>query len=250
MFERIGRGGLRMFLAAAAIFVIGAGVAWAAIPGGSGVINGCYEKRTGILRVIDVEAGKRCLSIETPISWSQQGPQGEPGPQGERGVQGEQGLPGERGADGARGPQGEAGPPGATGTPGAQGSVGPKGDTGAQGLQGPPGANGRDGAQGPRGDIGPQGPAGPPGPVTRFEERIVKGTGGRVVVKCSQGESVVGGGHVLAAGDPARYHVSSNRPVRFLTGISGWEISYEYEAFDPKDPAVEVYAFAICASSG
>jgi hypothetical protein len=41
MIERIGKGGLRVFLAAAAIFVVGAGVAWAAIPGSNGVINGC-----------------------------------------------------------------------------------------------------------------------------------------------------------------------------------------------------------------
>lgn len=44
MIERLGKRGLRMFLGAAAIFVIGAGVAWAAIPGSSGVINGSTRK--------------------------------------------------------------------------------------------------------------------------------------------------------------------------------------------------------------
>lgn len=98
-----------MFLGAAAIFVIGAGVAWAAIPGSGGVINGCYEKRTGILRVIDVEAGKACLSFETPISWSQRGPQGDPGVAG---------------AQGPEGPQGPQGPPGPPGPPGELGALG------------------------------------------------------------------------------------------------------------------------------
>ena len=54
---------------------VGAGVAYATIPAsGSGVISGCYEKRTGILRVIDAEAGKKCTQYETPISWNQGGP--------------------------------------------------------------------------------------------------------------------------------------------------------------------------------
>jgi polyhydroxyalkanoate synthesis regulator phasin len=46
------------------------GVASATIPAG-GLINGCYEKRTGLLRVIDAEAGKTCITkYETPISWN------------------------------------------------------------------------------------------------------------------------------------------------------------------------------------
>ena len=123
MIERLGKRGLQMLLGAAAIFVIGAGVAWAAIPGSSGVINGCYEKRPGILRVIDVEAGRACLSIETPISWSQRGPQGERGLQGERGAQGEQGLQGEQGIQGTQGLQGERGPQGLTGATGPPGGL-------------------------------------------------------------------------------------------------------------------------------
>jgi hypothetical protein len=129
MIARLGKRGLRMFLGAAAIFVIAAGVAWAAIPGSSGTINGCYEKRTGILRVIDAEAGKSCLSFETPISWNQRGPQGERGLQGERGAQGERGLRGERGADGARGPQGEQGLQGLQGLQGESGQLGLAGQT-------------------------------------------------------------------------------------------------------------------------
>lgn len=82
---------LLMLIGACAVFVAAAGLAGAAIPGSTGVVNGCYEKRTGLLRVIDAEAGKRCLSIETPIAWNQQG------------------LPGERGAEGPPGPKGDAG---------------------------------------------------------------------------------------------------------------------------------------------
>jgi hypothetical protein len=55
-------------------------VALAAIPGAGGVITGCYDKRTGALRVIDSDAGQKCTSKETQLPWNQtgiQGPQGE-----------------------------------------------------------------------------------------------------------------------------------------------------------------------------
>jgi hypothetical protein len=151
MIETLRKRGLRMLLGATAIFVIGAGVAWAAIPGSNGVINGCYEKRTGILRVIDVEAGKQCLSFETPISWNQQGRQGDVGATGATGPAGPQG---ERGATGSQGPEGARGAPG---------QPGPQGEQGAAGLQGP------QGSQGPQGEQGRQGPAGPPGEIGSIE---------------------------------------------------------------------------------
>lgn len=101
--------------AAAAAALAGATVAaaaYATIPGSSGAINGCYEKRTGIVRVIDAEAGKSCLSFETPISWNQRGEKGDPGPQGPAGVAGADGAPGPQGL---KGEAGEPGPPGAPG---------------------------------------------------------------------------------------------------------------------------------------
>ena len=58
-------------LAVVALAGTAGGVAYATIPGSSGTINGCYEKRTGILRVIDSDAGAKCTSYETPISWNQ-----------------------------------------------------------------------------------------------------------------------------------------------------------------------------------
>src|SRR3954452_23467193 len=90
----------------------------AAIPNSTGVINGCYQKNVGNLRVIDPSAGDSCRPSEIGISWSQTGPQG---PQGIPGPQGPQGLPGPKGDTGA------------TGATGPAGSTGPKGDTGAPG---------------------------------------------------------------------------------------------------------------------
>jgi hypothetical protein len=84
-----------MLVGAAAALVAGiGGVAFGAIPGSGGVINGCYLKQTGILRVIDAEAGKKCLSFETPISWNQQGVKGDPGLAGAKGDKGDKGDPG------------------------------------------------------------------------------------------------------------------------------------------------------------
>lgn len=62
----------RFLVIAGAFIALGAGFAYAAIPGTHAVISGCYEKYTGVLRVIDAEAGKKCTRFETPISWSQQ----------------------------------------------------------------------------------------------------------------------------------------------------------------------------------
>ena len=89
--------------------IVAGGAAFAAIPDSSGVINGCYQKNVGNLRVIDPSAGDSCRPSEIGISWSQTGPQGPPGPQG---VQGPKGDTGATGATGATGPAGPAGPKG------------------------------------------------------------------------------------------------------------------------------------------
>ena len=75
------------------VAVTAAASAWAAIPGPNDVINACYLKNVGILRVIDAEAGKKCSSIETPVAWNAQGPRGDTGPQGPPGPPGQQGPP-------------------------------------------------------------------------------------------------------------------------------------------------------------
>jgi type VI protein secretion system component Hcp len=74
-------------------------VAFGAIPDSGGVINACYEKGSGKLRVTDTETTKpkACTSDEAPLNWNQrgpQGPQGEPGPQGVPGPVGPQGPSG------------------------------------------------------------------------------------------------------------------------------------------------------------
>ena len=86
----------------AVLLVALAGGAYAAIPDSSGVIHGCYDTKSGKLRVLDSEDGdpKACGKKETQLSWNQQGPQGEPGPQGPQGPAGQVG------------PQGPAGPAG------------------------------------------------------------------------------------------------------------------------------------------
>ena len=53
-----------------ALILATTGFAAAAIPSAGGAIHGCYQKRTGLLRVIG--AGKRCSKGEKPISWNQQ----------------------------------------------------------------------------------------------------------------------------------------------------------------------------------
>jgi hypothetical protein len=87
------RGGRRLALLVVAAAAVGAGVgiAYAAIPDGSGVIHGCYSNTSGALRVIDTGAGQRCSAAEKAVDWSQTGPQGAQGPQGPQGPQGQRG---------------------------------------------------------------------------------------------------------------------------------------------------------------
>jgi hypothetical protein len=94
---------LRPALVALAIAtaVLGAGgIAYATIPDAGGVVHGCYLKGLGTLRVIDSDKGQACSKFETPLDWSQTGPQG---PQGQ---QGPQGAPGQQGSQGPQGPPG------------------------------------------------------------------------------------------------------------------------------------------------
>lgn len=87
-------------------------VAYATIPS-SNVIDSCYARSGGSLRVIDSTV-TTCKSTETSLAWNVQGPKGDMGPAG---------------------PQGETGPQGATG------AAGPKGDKGDTGPAGPAGTS-------------------------------------------------------------------------------------------------------------
>jgi len=71
------------------------GVAWATSNPGS-VINACYSKYTGDLRVID--GRNSCRSwLEKPISWGQAGQKGDPGAKGDPGPPGPPGAKGDSG---------------------------------------------------------------------------------------------------------------------------------------------------------
>ena len=56
----------------ATLTLVGGGVAIAAIPSTTTAkFNGCVNKDTGVLRVINYQAGKRCKKSEKGISWAQ-----------------------------------------------------------------------------------------------------------------------------------------------------------------------------------
>jgi len=87
-------------------------LALAQIPNNN-VIEGCYKRNNGQLRVVDPATS--CSASELDLDWNVQGPKGDqgiPGPQGPQGVQGVQGPQGIPGLQGPPGPQGAQGAPG------------------------------------------------------------------------------------------------------------------------------------------
>jgi type VI protein secretion system component Hcp len=128
----------RMLVSATAVLIV-VGALGGAAPAGAAtaptVINGCYSRLLGVLRVV-TPPFSNCLFTEAPLSWNRQGPAGPGGPQGSPGPQGPQGR------QGATGPQGQQGTPGAPGSQGATGGQGPQGDRGPAGpAGGPPAEN-------------------------------------------------------------------------------------------------------------
>jgi hypothetical protein len=101
----------------AIVAIAAASAAFAAIPGGGGVIHGCYDKQSGLVRVTDTATNKpkACTTSESALDWNQQGPQGI------------QGVAGPQGATGAQGPAGPQGPDGPQGEKGDKGDSGPAG---------------------------------------------------------------------------------------------------------------------------
>jgi hypothetical protein len=97
--------------------------------GANNTINGCYrtaeDDRKGELRAVSDPTS--CRTNESPISWSIQGPKGDPGPAGIAGPKGDRGEPGPQGIEGLRGEKGEKGDPGETGQTGPAGPPGPAG---------------------------------------------------------------------------------------------------------------------------
>jgi hypothetical protein len=114
-------------------------------------IQGCVNKKTGVLRVAN-----KCSKDERRIAWNSMGPQG---------------VQGDKGDKGDKGDIGEVGPIGLQGITGPQGIQGQKGDKGETGAQGPQGIQGLLGPQGPQGI---QGPAGTAGTTTVINQEITK----------------------------------------------------------------------------
>jgi Collagen triple helix repeat (20 copies) len=201
----------RWFLVGSVVgaFLAGGAVTLAAIPGADGVIDGCYQKNVGNLRVIDVSAGDNCRPSEIAISWSETGPRGPAGPQGPKGD------------TGATGPEGPAGPPGPPGPKGDTGATGPEGPAGPPGPPGPKGDTGATGPQGPKGETGETGPQGPQG---------IQGPPGTSVAgqMCADGESVTGfdedGNIICSAGCPSgqlTFHITSVAANTFYSWPGG-----------------------------
>jgi hypothetical protein len=85
----------------AVLLLGGTGFAVAAIPSSkSGAYTGCANKKTGALRVVNAQAGKKCEKSERTITWSARGPAGAQGPAGPKGDTGAQGPKGDTGAQG------------------------------------------------------------------------------------------------------------------------------------------------------
>jgi hypothetical protein len=91
-------------LLASMAVAIGA-VAYASIPGPSGLINGCVSNQSvnNVHALVVVDSSTTCPSGTMALTWNQQGPIGPQGPVGPAGPQGS------TGATGATGPQGPAG---------------------------------------------------------------------------------------------------------------------------------------------
>jgi hypothetical protein len=78
---------LWVVLGAAAAAVAAAGIAYAAIPGSDGTFHACMLNTTGAIRLIDPSLSPQnlrshCTALESPVTWNQQGPAGQPGPPG------------------------------------------------------------------------------------------------------------------------------------------------------------------------
>lgn len=158
----------RSAIVAALTLALVGGVSYAATRRANSSYHGCYNKKTGLLRLV-THAAPHCTRGESAIVWNQTGPQGPQGSQGPQGPQGPAGattagLSNSGGAPGPQGPQGPAGSQGPQGPAGPAGATGPSGPQGAQGPAGPKGDTGAAGATGPQGSSGPQGPQGPQGP--------------------------------------------------------------------------------------
>ncbi len=105
-------------LGALALIVALGGASIAAIPGRDGVMNACYSKKTGAVRLVDKAKKQKCRKGERATSWNQKGEPGNPGPPGPKGDTGEKGEKGDPGTAGTNGADGIDGSPGQAGSSG------------------------------------------------------------------------------------------------------------------------------------
>ena len=222
--RRWSRSTLTGLAAGLVVLALGSGVAFATIPGAGGVIHGCYSKLGGAVRVIDTGS---CRVTESPLNWSQTGPQGPQGPMG---------------AEGAQGPQGPQGAKGDPGSQGPAGQQGPKGDTGSAGPAGPQGPQGTPGTAGQQGPAGPQGPA---GGLSGYEVRTVdfdvpNNGWADGVARCSAGKHPIGGGYFTNSENIRVVHDYPNN------ARDGWYIlAHNGDLFS----TWQAEAYAICANT-
>ena len=84
-------GGQLTAITVAVIAVIGFPMIASAVSPSGNTFHACASKKTGALRVIDKSKKQHCGPNETPLSWSQTGPQGAPGTNGTNGTNGSNG---------------------------------------------------------------------------------------------------------------------------------------------------------------
>ena len=74
----LGPRGRRTAVAAAAIFAVIGGIAYAAIPdAGTGTYHACMLKSIGTIRIIDPAKQSCSATLETEITFNQKGPKGD-----------------------------------------------------------------------------------------------------------------------------------------------------------------------------
>jgi hypothetical protein len=195
------RRGTTGFVAGVAIAALltGGGVALASIPSlSTGNFTGCVSKTSGALRVIDSQAGKRCTTKETTITWAKGGIYRGTWAAGKTYAVGDIVLANGLGYT-AR--LRSIGKPPAT-NPASWGSLGANGPAGPAGPTGPLGPAGPAGPQGPAGPIGPQGPAGGVALTYLTGPNVTVEAGAQKYgeLLCPDGLSVIGGG-VFTFGD-------------------------------------------------
>jgi hypothetical protein len=200
----------------AAATLTGGGVALAAIPSNStGQYTACVLKRTGTVRIIDSQAGKRCRAKEKTVSWSKGWQHRGTWSAGVGYAVGDVVV--QNGSSFVAKIRSRGAAPSATPT--------------AWGLLAQAAATGTPGPAGPAGPAGPVGAAGPAGPVAvhyALSGPLFVNAGEQASgdAPCPAGESVIGGGAIVSSADTA-VGINSSYPfdgdgVGAFLPNSGW----------------------------